>query len=99
MDTIGSRLKALRESVPDLTPQQLGKLAGLKSPAHVTMLETGGEHGRGARVSADTALSLAEVLGCTVEYLVRGEGVPPAAAVVAGFVNAARARVASQVAA
>lgn len=87
MDTIGSRLCFLRESVEGLTPPKLGRLAGLASPSHVRMLENGE---RGSSISADAALSLSRVLGCTVEFLVRGEGEPPSVETINAAVERAK---------
>jgi transcriptional regulator with XRE-family HTH domain len=84
--TLCARLFYLRSLTP-LGPTQLAKLAGL-GDAHVTYIERGDrEH-----ISAETALSLAEVLGCSVEWLVRGVGEPPPADTVRAAVEAARAR-------
>lgn len=94
-DTVGSRVAALRALI-DLDPVELGKLAGLKSPAHVAMIEDGS---RAKRISADTALALADVLGCSVKYLVRGEGEPPSANTVRRAVSRAKAALAHREAA
>lgn len=88
MDTIGSRIRALRETVEGLTPPKLGRLAGLASPSHIRMLESGE---RGSGISADVALAIAEVLGTSVEFLIRGEGEPPTAEAVKAAVERAQA--------
>lgn len=66
--TLGDRLRSLRERA-GLKPAELGERAGLKSPAHVSMIERGE---RGENLSAAVAISLARVLGCSVEYLIEG---------------------------
>lgn len=92
MDTIGSRLAALR-GISGLSAAELGTLARLQSPAHVRLIERGERSG----VAATTATALARVLGTSAEYLVDGEGAPPAEADVRAAVE--RARLAAQPAA
>lgn len=90
--TIGKRLKSLRESA-GLKPVQLGRLADLKSPGHISMIERGergiDDEGR-VTLSATVAVSLARVLGCSVEYLVNGNGDAPDEATVRAHVKVAQ---------
>ena len=84
--TLAGRLKTLREQA-GLSPRELGSLAGLQSPAHVSMIERGE---RGNALSATVATALARVLGCTAEHLVDGLGIAPTPAQSLAAVEAAR---------
>ena len=83
--TLAGRLKTLREQA-GLSPRELGSLAGLQSPAHVSMIE----RGERPRLSATVATALARVLGCTAEHLVDGLGSAPTPAQSLAAVEAAR---------
>lgn len=90
--TIGERLKSLRESA-GLKPVELGRLADLKSPGHISMIERGergvDDDGR-VTLSATVAVSLARVLGCSVEYLVTGNEDGPDGETIRAHVKVAR---------
>lgn len=72
MSTIGMRLRSLRAQTK-LTQRALGKLAGLRSPAHVSLIE----NEKRTRIAGETASVLAKALGCSVRYLLEGVGQPP----------------------
>jgi transcriptional regulator with XRE-family HTH domain len=80
------RLQKLR-SLAGLSCRELDRLAGL-SDKHVQKLE---ERGRG--MSIETAQKLAPVFGCTVGYLVSGEGKGPNVAAVKRAVEGARRKI------
>lgn len=71
-DTLGKRLLRLRLR-SGLSVSELARYAGLKSTAHVGLIERGERRD----VAASTALALARVLGSTVEWLVAGLGQEP----------------------
>lgn len=65
---MGDRLRSARSAL-GLSARELSRLAGL-SPTHVSGLESGPRVHMEARVMA----ALAEVLGCSLDWLVRGVG-------------------------
>jgi transcriptional regulator with XRE-family HTH domain len=67
---IADRVRIARE-LSGLSARRVSHLAGL-APSHVALIERGGTD-----VSANTAASLAGVLGCSLDWLVRGVGRPP----------------------
>jgi transcriptional regulator with XRE-family HTH domain len=78
LSTFGDRLRFARES-RDLKAAELSVLAGLKSKAHVGMIERNPT----ATPQADTAAKLAGALHISLAWLITGEGemeMPPAAA-------------------
>jgi transcriptional regulator with XRE-family HTH domain len=85
-DTLGKRLLRLRTKA-GVGVSDLAKIAGLKSPSHIGLIE------RGVRkdIAASTALALARVLGASVEWLVSGEGDEPSEAVVKAAIGTAQA--------
>lgn len=76
MQTIGDRIRHLR-GIAGLSAAEVGRAAGLKNPNHVSMIERGE---RGKDVAASTAIALARVLGCSVEFLCDGDGDEPSPA-------------------
>lgn len=72
------------------TPNALSKLAGL-SPAHIGMVLRGDIKA----ISKDTAKALARVTGCSVGWLLAGEGDAPREEDVVGFVDAISDRAAN----
>jgi len=85
IDLLGSRLRATRALVPDLSAKELDRLAAL-SPGHTTMIELGYR----PRVEARTALALADVLGISLDWLLRGSGRSPSPRTVRAAVARAR---------
>lgn len=83
--SLGDRLALARALVPGLTAKELARLAGL-SPPHVHAIETGLR----PRVETRTASALADVLGVSLDWLVRGLGRDPSARRVRGAVADAR---------
>lgn len=81
--TFGLRLRELRE-IAGLSCRGLDSVAGLH-PNHVAALE----HVDSCHVT--TARKLADALGCTVGWLVAGEGEAPSAEVIRAAVEKARA--------
>lgn len=74
-----------------LSARELSRLAGLTG-AHVGLVESGTIKA----VGAPTAAALARVLGCSLDWLVLGQGEPPSDAELAAAVAAARARHAAE---
>lgn len=72
------------------TPGELSRLCGFASPAHLGMVLRGDIKS----LSIDTARKVAPVVGCTVGWLLAGEGAPPAAEDVRAAVAAAQDRAA-----
>lgn len=85
MDDLPSRLEAAR-SYAGLSANELSKLAGLSS-SHVGMIGRG--HVHAPRI--DVVSKIAEALGVSLDWLVRGEGPEPDAAAVRAAVERARA--------
>ena len=85
-DSLGTRLGKLREQ-SGLSLTELGELARLKSPSHIGMIE----RGQRPHIEAATAVAICRVLGCSVEWLVLGEGDAPSPDSVRAAVERARA--------
>ena len=83
--SLASRLAHLRAAA-ELTPAELARLAGLKNPSHIGMIE----RGERTDIAGSTAVEIARVLGTSAEYLVAGRGAPPATASVRIAVAEAR---------
>ncbi len=73
------------------TPGELSRLCGLASPAHLGMVLRGDIKS----LSTDTARKVAPVVGCTVGWLLAGEGDAPSADEVRAAVGAAQQRAAA----
>lgn len=71
---LADRLRALRK-VSGLSALKLGQVAGI-SGSHVGLIESG----RRKKIGSGIVAKLAEVLGCTTDYLINGTGRPPARA-------------------
>lgn len=84
------RLRVVRVRA-GLSARELSRLAGLTG-AHVGLVESGAIRD----VGTSTATALAGVLGCSLDWLVRGQGTPPSDAELAAAVAAARARHAAE---
>ncbi len=86
LDSLAERLRWLREQA-GLPKRTLSNLARL-DPSHVRSIE------KGTRVNpqSDTVVALAEVLGCTTDWLLRGLGSPPSADVLLDAVAHAKAQ-------
>lgn len=56
-----------------LSVSELARIAGLKSPSHIGLIEREERTG----IAVQTALALSKTLGATVEWLVDGEGSEP----------------------
>lgn len=83
--TFPSRLRDLR-TLAELESRELDRLAG-RSEGHVSMIETG----RRPNPELKTARALADVLGCSIGWLLAGEGEAPGLAEVQAAVARARA--------
>lgn len=70
----------------ELSLRELDRLAGNKSEAHASLIESG----QRPRVEAETAMKYARVLGTTLDWLLLGTGDPPTAESVAAAVTKAR---------
>lgn len=81
---IGDRLRQERQRA-NLSARELDGLAGLGA-GHVSMIEGG----RRTNITADTAFALSRVLGCSVGFLLAGEGDAPDAESVRAAVDRAR---------
>lgn len=85
-----NRLRSMRARA-GLSGGELSRLAGL-ARAHVGLIES-----RAIKtIEAPTAAALATVLGCSLDWLVLGQGEAPSDAALAAAVNAARARRAAE---
>lgn len=52
---------------------ELARLAGLKSPSHIGLIERGEREG----IAVQTAMALSRTLGAPLEWLVEGQGDEP----------------------
>lgn len=77
------------EDVPGLSNRELDRLAGLHV-GHVWQIEEGHRE----NPTRDTAEGISRALGCTLGWLLAGEGAPPTEGAVRAAVAAARAAVA-----
>jgi transcriptional regulator with XRE-family HTH domain len=84
MDTPGERLRHVRE-LSGLSARELDRLAG-QPEGHATMIERRSAE----RVWTDTAASYAQVVGVTLDWLVRGVGDRPTKKSVRAAVERAR---------
>lgn len=83
---VGTRVASLRE-LAGLSARELSILADL-SPSMVGHIEAG----RVQQPGVDTILRLADVMGASLSYLIKGEGRAPSKAGCAEAVRVARAR-------
>lgn len=81
---VGERLRATR-LLAGVSARELGRLARLQH-SHVSLIESGAV----ANVRVDTLAALARALGCSLDWLVNGEGDAPSEATVRAAVDAAR---------
>lgn len=88
--TMLDRLRSTRLRA-GLSAGEFSRLAGL-TRSHVGLVEAGTIKD----IGTITASALAGVLGCSLDWLVRGEGEPPSDAELAAAVAAARARFATE---
>jgi transcriptional regulator with XRE-family HTH domain len=82
---MGKRLLRLRTKA-GLGMAELARLAGLKSPSHIGLIERGEREG----IAVQTALALSRALGVSLEWLVEGQGVEPSEDDVRRAVESAR---------
>lgn len=82
--SVAERLRFAR-NLTDISARGLARLARLQ-PSHVSLIESGAV----ANVRVDTLSAIARVLGCSLDWLVNGEGDAPVAESVAAAVDAAR---------
>lgn len=82
-NTFSGRLRALRE-LAELDTRELDRLAK-RGEGHVSMIETG----RRVNPELATVKALADVLGCSLGWLLAGEGEAPTAGEVKAAVNRA----------
>jgi transcriptional regulator with XRE-family HTH domain len=83
--SVGDRLRSVR-LLAGISARELGRLAHLQQ-SHASLIESGVV----ANVRVDTLRELARVLGCSLDWLVNGEGATPTAEDVLAAVAAARA--------
>jgi transcriptional regulator with XRE-family HTH domain len=85
LTTLQDRLRYLR-AIGTVEPNELDHLAGLRGRGHVGAIEKGTSlHPR-----ADTLAKLADALGASLDWLVRGMGRPPTRAAVRAAIQMAR---------
>ena len=89
-DSLRARLRALRECA-GLSARELSRLAGLRSPGHVSLIESG-EIRLVRGMEPATVRGLCRVLGCDAAHLQTGEGDAPTLAEIMAAVTRARAR-------
>lgn len=82
--TLASRLEELRTAA-GISASELAKLAGMARP-HVRLIERGSGEG----VQAKTVAQLARILGCSIDWLVTGDGERPTDEAVRVAVDCAR---------
>lgn len=85
LTTFGARVRHLRQQVEDLACAELDRLAELHR-GHVWQIEQGFRE----NPERDTVRGLARVLGCSVGWLLEGEGAAPAADELRAAVERAR---------
>ena len=88
MDTPHARLKQAR-TIAGLSQRELARLAHLAS-THVGLIESGHVE----NPQTDTLCALARVLGCSLDWLLAGEGPPPTTEQVVAAIERAGFRVA-----
>ena len=71
-EPFGARVLRLRKA-RNLTQTELGVMAGLRK-SHISMLESGEREG--GQLAVESALALADTLGVSVHYLIRGKERP-----------------------
>lgn len=86
MNHLASRLLILRGLAGGISQRELALLARI-SAAYPGFLERSPED---PGIGAEIAMRIAATLGCTVEYLVRGEGTPPTEEAARAAVEVAR---------
>lgn len=84
----GSRIRALRESV-GMSARELSRIARLPSETHVSLIEKKPH----APITTATAIAIADVFGCSLDWLLRGMGSAPSPRAVRRAAERARARV------
>lgn len=89
-DSVRARLRALRARA-GLSARELSRLAGLRSPGHVSLIESG-EIRLVRGMEPATVRGLCRVLGCDAAYLLSGEGDTPTLTEVVAAVVRARVR-------
>lgn len=83
---LGRRLRELREGA-GISARALGALAGLRASCHVGMVERGDV----LEPSISILIPLARALGCSLDWLLAGQGERPSAESVRAALAAARA--------
>ena len=81
----GQRIRRLRESV-GMSARELSRLAGLPSHTHVAWIESAPKGAMKVR----TAVAIAGVLGCSLDWLLIGRGKAPSSRAVRAAVARAR---------
>lgn len=87
--SLSERLRSTRALVEGLTARELSSLAGV-SNAYVTQIESGIRTSPGS----EALVGICRVLGCSLDWLMLGDGETPTVDRVAAAVAAARAAVA-----
>lgn len=83
--TLAERLRTLREQ-GEVSGRELARLAGLAEP-HISMIERGAR----PRIGAAVAEKIARTLGCSLDWLLLGQGEPPSADSIRTAIARARA--------
>lgn len=86
---VGARIRQLRQ-IAGVSARELSRLALLPGACHVSLIESAGA--KSDRLRASTAIAVARVLGCSLDWLLMGVGKPPRDRVVRAAVERARAR-------
>jgi len=81
---MGKRVLRLRTKA-GLSVSELAKIAGLKSPSHIGLIERGERVG----IAVQTAMALSRTLGASLDWLVDGKGDEPTEAEVRSAVERA----------
>lgn len=83
MTDLASRVKLLCDAA-GTSREHLSRLCGL-TPSHIGLMVAG----RNQNVRGDVAARIAKVFGCSLEWLITGEGPPPTVVAVKAAVAAA----------
>lgn len=90
-ETLGDRVRELRDKA-GISQRHLARLAGLKSERHIGLIESGERD----TLTTDTLAKVATALGCTIGWLMAGEGRAPSVKRVRAAIEAAGKRVGNE---
>lgn len=85
---VSERIRQLRD-LAGISARELSRLAQLPSATHVALIEAND----GGAVTTHTALALARVLGCSLDWLIDGSGKAPSERAVRTAVEEARQKI------